>query len=146
MYCKGLTKQELQDAGIMNVYYNNSTNAWEIIRYWYKNNCKTKDFTKVSITMARGKHKYRPDKYYPKVTFCVKQKRHNIPLSRLIYVWFKGDIPDGYVVDHIDNNSLNNDPTNLQILTIEENLAKRFEDDPAAWTNQWGKPKGWIKE
>jgi hypothetical protein len=25
-------------------------------------------------------------------------------------------------------------------------LAKRFEDNPEAWTNQWGKPKGWNKD
>lgn len=145
MYCKSLTKQELQDAGIINVYYNNSSKTWEVIRYWYKNNSKSKNFAKIKITMACGKHKYRPDKYYPKVTFCASQIRYNIPLSRLIYAWFNGDIPDGYVVDHIDNNSFNNDPKNLQLLTIEENLAKRFEDNPEAWTNQWGKPKGWHK-
>lgn len=145
MYCKGLTKQELQDAGIINVYYDNSAKAWKVIRYWYKNNSNSKDFREVKVTVARGKHKYRPDKYYPKVTFCVTQTRYNIPLSRLVYAWFNGDIPDGYVVDHIDNDSFNNDPKNLQLLTIEENLAKRFEDNPEAWTNQWGKPKGWNK-
>lgn len=143
MYCKGLTKQELKDAGIVNVYYNGKT--WEVIRYWHRSNCKHKEVRRLQISMACGKHKYRPDKYYPKVTFCMKQKRYNIPLSRLVYVWFKGDIPDGYVVDHIDNDSFNNKPDNLQLLTIEDNLAKRFEDNPEAWTNQWGKPKGWNK-
>jgi hypothetical protein len=50
-----------------------------------------------------------------------------------------------YVVDHIDNNSWNCMPSNLQLLTIGENLTKRFEDNPDAWTNQWGKQKGWTK-
>lgn len=70
------------------------------------------------------------------MSFCAKQKVYNIPLSRLVYVWHKGDIPDGYVVDHIDNDSFNNSIDNLQILTVEENLAKRYDDDPDAWTNQ----------
>ena len=70
----------------------------------------------------------------------------NIPLSRFLYAWFNGDVPAGYVVDHIDNDPYNNDPYNLQILTISENLEKRYEDNPEAWTNQWGKQKGYKKE
>lgn len=136
MYCKGLTKQELLDAGITDVIYLKETDEWQVRRYWYANNSKTKKNKTISITMACGKHKYRPDKYYPKITFCVKRKVYNIPLSRLVYVWYKCDIPDGYQVDHIDNDSFNNDPNNLQLLTIEENLRKRFEDNPDAWTNQ----------
>ena len=136
MYCKGLTKQELLDAGITGVIYLKETKEWQVHRYWYANNSKAKKNKIISITMACGKHKYRPDKYYPKITFCVKRKVYNIPLSRLVYVWYKGDIPDGYQVDHIDNDSFNNDPNNLQLLTIEENLRKRFEDNPDAWTNQ----------
>lgn len=141
MYCKGLSKETLKDAGIIGVELNND--KWIIRRLWYKNKSKAKTESIISVTLARGKHKYRPDKYYPKITFCVRQRVYNIPLSRLIYVWYKGDIPDGYVVDHIDNNSFNNHPDNLQLLTIEDNLAKRFEDNPEAWTNQWGKQKGW---
>ena len=44
---------------------------------------------------------------------------------RFIYIWYKGSIPAGYDVDHIDNDSLNNDISNLQLLTRKENLAKR---------------------
>lgn len=131
MYCKGLTKQELIDIGIIDVK-EEPNGSWSILRYWYKNNSKAKELKTISITLARGKHKYRPDKYYQKITFCVKQRVYNISLSRLVYVWYKGDIPDGYVVDHIDNDSFNNKPDNLQILTIEENLTKRYTDNPEA--------------
>ena len=141
MYCKGLTRQELIDVGITAVVYLEQSKEWEIHRYWYNKRSKKKVQSLIKVTMACGKHKYRPDKYYPKVSFSVKKKIYNIPLSRLVYVWFIGDIPNGYQVDHIDNNSFNNMPDNLQILTIEENLAKRFEDNPNAWTNQWGKEK-----
>lgn len=144
MYCKSLTKDELINAGITDVFFDGK--EWHVKRHWYKSSSKVKTDNEITITLACGKHKYRPDKYYPKVTFCVKNKRYSIPLSRLIYVWHIGDVPAGYVVDHIDNNSFNNSPENLQILTIEENLQKRYEDNEDAWTNQWGKPKGWIKE
>ena len=34
------------------------------------------------------------------------------------------DIPAGYVVDHIDNDSFNNSLDNLQLLSIRENIEK----------------------
>lgn len=143
MYCKGLTKQELIDLGITAIEYLENCDEWIIHRYWYDNSSKVKVNKTLAITPAVRHHKYRGDKVYPKVTFCAKCKVYNITLSKLVYAWFKGDIPDGYVVDHIDNNSYNNQPDNLQLLTIGENLAKRFTDNPDAWTNQWGKPKGY---
>lgn len=42
-----------------------------------------------------------------------------------LYAWYKGEVPAGYDVDHIDNNTLNNDIDNLQLLTHEENIKKR---------------------
>ena len=130
MYCKSLTKQELLDAGFTDVKY--IDNQWRVFRYWRKNNSKVKTNTEISITLACGKHKYRPNKYYHKITFSFNRKVYNIPLSRLIYVWFEGDIPDGHVVDHINNDSFDNRPENLQLLTVGDNLKKRFEDNPEA--------------
>lgn len=132
-YGKGLTKEQLKAWGIVDVVYLPTLDEWQVHRYWYKNNSKAKLNTIITPTLAIGKHKYRPDKEYYKITFSVRgEGSHSIPLSRLIYVWFKGDIPDGYVVDHIDNNSYNNAPVNLRILTVEENLSKRFTDNPEA--------------
>jgi hypothetical protein len=130
-YCKGLTKAQLIAWGFTDVVYLPNLDEWKVLRFWYKNNSKAKLNTVITPNMAIGKHKYRPDKEYYKVTFSVRgEGTYSIPLSRFIYVWFNGDIPDGYVVDHIDNDSYNNAPCNLRILTIEENLAKRFEDNP----------------
>ena len=134
MYCKKLTKKELLDAGFTSVEYIND--QWRVFRRWRKNNSKEKIDTEIKITLACGKHKYRPNKYYHKITYSFNRKVINIPLSRLIYVWFKGDIPDGYVVDHINNDSFDNRPENLQLLTVGDNLKKRFEDNEDAWVNQ----------
>ena len=41
-----------------------------------------------------------------------------------LYAWFKGEVPAGYDVDHIDGNTLNNDIDNLQLLTRKENTNK----------------------
>ena len=35
-------------------------------------------------------------------------------LARLKYLTFKGEIPQGYTIDHIDGNTLNNDIRNLR--------------------------------
>ena len=130
MYCKGLTKQELIDLGFTNVVY--TDNEWQVFRSWYKTKGKERIDGKISITLAERKHKYRPNKYYYKVTFSCKSKVYNIPLSRLVYVWYNGDIPDGFVVDHINNDSFDNRPENLQLLTVGDNLKKRFQDNPDA--------------
>ena len=136
MYCKKLTKQELLDAGFTSVEY--IDNQWRVFRRWRKNNSKEKIDTEIKITLACGKHKYRPDKYYHKITYSFNRKTFNIPLSRFIYVWFKGDIPDGFIIEHIDGNSFNNRPENLQLITVGDNLKKRFESGEEARIKQWG--------
>lgn len=50
----------------------------------------------------------------------------NWKVSRLVYEAFKGSIPDGYVVDHINNNITDDYITNLQLLTISENTKKSY--------------------
>lgn len=137
MYCKPLTKQELQDLGILNIY--KKDDKWVVLRYWHIGGKKDKEYYEIPESLAKRDHVYRPAKYYPKISFCAGQRHYSIALSRLLYVWFKGDITEpGYVVDHIDNNPFNNELDNLQLLTIQDNLAKRFKDNPDAWVNQWG--------
>lgn len=45
-------------------------------------------------------------------------------LHRLIWLLFNECIPKGHVIDHIDNNSLNNDISNLQCILNRENMVK----------------------
>ena len=47
-----------------------------------------------------------------------------ISLQVLVYLWFKGDIPAGMEVDHIDDNPLNNLPENLHLLSHQANIWK----------------------
>lgn len=46
-------------------------------------------------------------------------------LSRVIYAWFNDVCPANMDVDHKDRNSLHDHLDNLQLLTRQENLAKR---------------------
>ena len=84
-----------------------------------------------------GKHKYGKDKEYKCVSLTMDTinngKQRLIGLHNVIYAWYKGELPLGYDVDHIDNNPLNNNIDNLQLLTHEENLQKRS----IKGVNQW---------
>ena len=57
-------------------------------------------------------------------------KCKNFTLSRLVYETFVGAIPQGYQIDHIDNNPQNNRLQNLQLLTATNNNKKIHKDNP----------------
>lgn len=49
----------------------------------------------------------------------------SIQPHRMMWLVFNGEIPEGYEVDHIDNNKENNVLSNLQLLKSRHNSAKR---------------------
>ena len=52
-------------------------------------------------------------------------------LHRVLYAWFKGNIPRNYVVDHIDEDKSNNKLDNLQLLSRKDNLTKSPNYNPS---------------
>lgn len=140
MYCKGLTKQFLKEAGIVDI--KRIKGQWLVYRLWYDGKSKTKTLKVLKINKAVRKHKYTQDKSYDIIMFSIRGKGHySIPLSRVLYVWFKEDIPDGYVIDHKNNDPFDNRLSNLKMTTIEQNLKKRFVDNPGCYVNQWAAMK-----
>ena len=93
-----------------------------------------------------SKHKYGLEKLYIYLTLFIDTindgKQRLFGLHNVIYAWYKGELPLGYDVDHIDNNPLNNNIDNLQLLTHEENLQKR----PIKGVNQWYYINGYDEE
>ena len=53
--------------------------------------------------------------------YQVKHKYSYIKVHRLIWELFNGKIPNGYVVDHLDGNPINNSINNLALKTRAEN-------------------------
>lgn len=66
------------------------------------------------------------DRGYPYVQLWIAGKNHPTILHRIVAHVFLGPCPEGYEVDHIDNNKLNFHPSNLQYVTRSENMLKRM--------------------
>lgn len=45
-------------------------------------------------------------------------------VHKLVWTAFKGEVKDGYVIDHIDGDTTNNHISNLQVITRSENAKK----------------------
>ena len=83
---------------------------------------------------------YRYDKTNDKLILCSENEHHGYswcsgwinnvrfsrPIHRLVWETFKGEIPEGLEIDHIDNNRKNNSLSNLQLVTRAENNKLRF--------------------
>ena len=51
--------------------------------------------------------------------------QNKVSVHRLVYEAFKGEIPDGLEIDHINRNRRNNNPDNLRVVTRSENNRNR---------------------
>lgn len=57
--------------------------------------------------------------------FICYKRRSIVLVHRLVYEAFKGKIPEGLEIDHIDRNKHNNNPDNLRVVTKSENCKNR---------------------
>jgi hypothetical protein len=59
------------------------------------------------------------------------QERASLRIHRVVWETFKGPIPEGFVVDHINDDKSDNRLENLQLLTPKENTLKYWETEIA---------------
>lgn len=65
------------------------------------------------------------NKGYLRTRIYIKGKMVNVFIASLVAEAWLGEKPDGYEVDHIDRNKLNNHADNLRYVTPIENLRNR---------------------
>lgn len=62
-------------------------------------------------------------------------------VHRVMYELFIGEIPDGYCINHIDGNKINNAIDNLECITIRENNVHCMDILEKGWKKTQYKPK-----
>ena len=76
--------------------------------------CKSECFIKVI---------YLVDKCgYYRMRFTYNRKQYIVLVHRVVYMFFRGEIPDGMQINHKDGNKGNNALSNLEMVTPRENL------------------------
>ncbi len=93
-------------------------------------------------SLIRSKHKYGKTTGYYYYQFYFNKKLIQISRSNIFYCWYVGDRDLNKDIDHINNDSLDDRPENLQLLTRAENLAKR----EIKGVNQWYYIKNYNKD
>ena len=131
---KELSREILEKEGIRVEQDPYEECGYKIYRYGRKAG-RAKEMTWKRLNPClNGKYHKRSGKmkWYWIVGFSDNGKPIAYPLHRLLYAWYIGYVPANMDVDHIDNNSQNNDLSNLQLSTRKDNLAKR-----EGFKNQW---------
>lgn len=82
---------------------------------------------------------------YAQCGLCKNGKKNTFQVHQLVAMAFLGHVLCGHerVVDHIDNNILNNKLSNLQVITARENLSRSRKNKTSKYTGvHWSKEQG----
>jgi len=67
------------------------------------------------------------------IIYTIRDSSHytkQLPMHRIIFAYYRGEIPEGYDIHHIDGDKSNNDISNLQCLTRSEHRAHHNKNSP----------------
>lgn len=81
---------------------------------------------------------------YPTVRIMNGNFKKSFPVHQMVAIAFLNHIPCGHkkIVDHIDNNKLNNNVDNLQIISNRENASKDKKNKTSKYTGvSWDKAR-----
>ena len=111
-YAKKLTKDDLIKAGIKDIFFNPYDLQYHVINKNDKEiglSRNKQDYLCFSIYDLDDEGQYikRPIKKRfkgnKKILDTYSYEMKTLPLHRAIWAWTKGEVPEGMVVDHIDN-------------------------------------------
>ena len=142
-YASRLTKEYLMKLGITDVtpdglhIYKGSE---ELTQYTLKTKNVKRRYLRVSL--------YDPElrQATPKEERTITTGQIIIPVHVINYVWNKGPRELGLVVDHIDNNPLNNHIDNLQLINQRENVMKDREASTREFKCRLDKPLSYYED
>lgn len=100
----------------------------EILINWFKKGLITVTRDGEILSTVTGKPKYFSyDKSgYKRIGIRLpgKKNRKDFQYHQVVWVWFNGLVPEGFEIDHINNQRLDNRLENLQLLKPEDNCRK----------------------
>ena len=142
-YASELTKEYLMKLGITNVtpdglhIYKGSE---ELTQYILKTKNVKRKYFRVSL--------YDPElrQATPKEERTITTGAITIPVHVINYVWNRGPRKLGLVVDHIDNNPLNNHIDNLQLISQRENVMKDCESGTKEYKCKLDRPLSYYED
>jgi len=108
----------------LNLFVLETKNGFEVKHYGRDSRNSTKKTWKTISPVIRT----NGNKTYIRYRYVEDGKIHSIYAHRLFYAFFIGPIREGFEVDHINNDSLDNRLENLQLLTATENRHKQRND------------------
>lgn len=128
-----ITQQMLKDAQIELVASSDYMGGYSITQPYL---CSTKNNEgrwqiQRPVFLNTAHHQYGKDKTYLLVNIKLKfpdyDKPRNvtIPLHRLVYVYFKGNYPEGYDIAHLDDDPFNCAIDNLEAMPHKDNIKDR---------------------
>lgn len=74
----------------------------------------------VDPTYAKEMSTYTDDKGYRKLSIW-KEKSNAFRIHQLVWLAYRGPIPEGFEINHRDGNKFNNDISNLELVTHQQN-------------------------
>ncbi len=79
------------------------------------------------LSIRTGKTLKPSEGRYKTITFSVNGEKKTYRVHRLVYESYKGEIPEGKVINHKDGNTYNNSLSNLECVTQKENIDHAYE-------------------
>ena len=123
-----MKKEDLINWGVKDIYFDGDRPVI-IKEALHHNGWHDKgDIYKALIREIKGHNKY----VLPKTYLGVVLNKRIIPLHRVIYAWFNGEVDDNLEIDHIDHNPFNNTVENLRQVDRKTNLNSKLVQN-----NQW---------
>ena len=126
-----VTQELLKEAGVVITVNEDALGGYNISQPYIKGKYNSEKRWKIArpVLVNTTKHPNGKSKSYLMTSIKIKQGDYysilTMPLHRLVYIYFKGNFPENYDIDHIDNDPFNCSIDNLEAVSRKENLNKR---------------------